>query len=263
MRPSGRSHVRDMPAEVRLHHEAVLHRLGLQRWTAFDADAVARAHEAHMRLQMQPASYQIDDVRIDCPHGVYHPSAASSSIFVLRHTQDIAVGRSPSILEVGVGSGAVLLSLARRRGRGRYVGVDISSVAVATAQRNARSNGIDADIRESDLFAALDRERFDAIVFNPPLYDRQPRNDLEAQMLCDPGGRTLQRFVRGVCAHLAPGGAAYVATSNIGQTAPLDDPNVRISMKGAEFYDSGVIRCLVRVEPHQPPPGDQAGEGEA
>lgn len=250
------SHLRDFDEESRRHHEAVLIRLGIRHWAEFDRDLVARMHEAQIALQTRAAHYSLDGVEIDCPGGVYHPSLASSSTFLVRHLAGMELGPAPSMLEIGVGSGAVLLALARLYGPGRYVGVDISPLCVATARRNAANNGIDADIRASDLFAAVRGERFDAIFFNAPLYDREPRNAIEENMLCDPGGKILERFVRDVSAHLKPGGAAYVTASNIGLVAPLDDPSVAISLRGAELFDTGVIRTVVKIVPagRQSPP---------
>ena len=156
----------------------------------------------------------------------------------------------PSVLEIGVGSGAVLLAVARMYGPGRYVGVDISRLAVETAKENAARNGIDVEIRESDLFAAVQGEHFDAILFNAPLYDREPRYAIEENMLCDPGGKILERFVRDVSHFLKPGGAAYVTASNIGLVAPLDNPRVAISLRGAELFEFGAIRTLVKIVPN-------------
>lgn len=243
------SYLRDIDENIRRHHEAVLIRLGVRHWADFDRDLVARLHESQISLQTQPGTYSLDGLEIECPGGVYHPSLTSSSTFLVRHLMDMSLGNPPSILEMGVGSGAVLLALARIYGPGRYVGVDISPLAVESARKNAERNGIDVDIRQSDLFEAVRGERFDAIVFNAPLYDREPRSSVEEHMLCDPGGKILERFVRDVPAHLKPGGAAYVTASNIGLVAPLDSPSVSISLRGAELFDTGVIRTVVKIIP--------------
>ena len=227
----------------------MLLRLGVRHWASFDREVVAGAHEAHLQLQLTDATYSVDGVEAHCPPGVYHATSASSSTFLLRHLNGVNFGDHPSILEVGVGSGAVLLSLAKRLGDGVFVGVDISDLAVKTARSNAVRNGLNVDIRKSDLFDAVAGERFDPIFFNAPLYDREPRSAVEEHMLCDPGGRILERFVREAPRHLKPGGAAFVTASNIGLVAPLDDPTVSIALKGAELFDTGVIRALVRITP--------------
>jgi release factor glutamine methyltransferase len=243
------SHLREMGEETRRHHAAVLHRLGLRHWAEFDREIVALQHEAQIELQTRDAEYSLDGLAVHCPAGVYHPSLSSSSAFMVRHLSGLALGNPPAVLEMGVGSGAVLLAMARQYGPGRYVGVDISPLAVETARANAERNGLDIDIRESDLFAAVPAERFDAILFNAPLYDREPRTDIERNMLCDPGGKILQRFVLEVTRYLKPGGAAYVTASNIGLIAPLDNPAVTIALHGAELFEFGVMRSLVKIVP--------------
>lgn len=251
MKAESQSHLRDMDEEVRRHHEAVLIRLGVRHWAEFDRDLVARLHEAQLSIQTHDADYSLDGIDIHCPGGVYHPTLGSSSTFMVRHLAGLSLGVPPSVLEIGVGSGAVLLAVARMYGPGRYVGVDISRLAVETAKENAARNGIDVEIRESDLFAAVQGERFDAILFNAPLYDREPRYAIEENMLCDPGGKILERFVRDVSHFLKPGGAAYVTASNIGLVAPLDNPRVAISLRGAELFEFGAIRTLVKIVPNR------------
>ncbi|WP_448661588.1 methyltransferase [Sphingomonas sp. CJ20] len=242
------SHVRTADEADRQRHEAVLTRLGIRHWAAYDRDAVALAHEAHLRTQSSDADYHINDLAIRCPAGVYHATYASSSTFVLRHLGRAPSTTPPAILEVGIGSGAILLGLTQKFGPGRYVGVDISELAVTTARDNARRNALDIDVRNSDLFAAIAaEERFDTILFNAPLYDAEPRNSMERHMLCDPGGRILARFVQEAPRYLAKGGAAYVTVSNIGLVAPLDRPEVAISLAGAELFGTGVVRALVRM----------------
>lgn len=228
--------------------ESLLTRLGLRHWAPFNLAAVTRAHDVHLAFQMTPSDAVLDGLTLHCPAGVYHPTSASSSAFMLRHLANLPTDRPLSVLELGVGSGALLLSLARRLGAGRYLGVDVSPTAINAARSNADRNGLEVEIRHSDLFATLAGERFDVILFNPPLYDREPRNEVENQLLCDPGGRLLQRFVDALPQHLQPGGAAYLVVANIGVLTPLDDPALRLSLQGAELFESGMVRAVLKVE---------------
>ena len=227
---------------------SLLDRLGVRHWAVFNGAEIAQAHDAHLALQMAAGEAVLDGLALHCPAGVYHPTSASSSVFMLRHLACLTAGQQLSVLEVGVGSGAVLLSLARRLGAGRYLGVDVSPTAIQAARDNASRNGLVVEICHSDLFAALAGQRFDVILFNPPLYDREPRNEVEDQLLCDPGGRLLQRFVDGLAQHLQPGGAAYLVVSNIGELTPLDHPALRLSLQGAELFESGMVRALLKVQ---------------
>jgi release factor glutamine methyltransferase len=72
----------------------------------------------------------------------------------------------PRVLDIGVGSGAIALSLKHERPDARIVGVDVSVDALALAQENARRLGIDVDLHEGDISAAADG--WDLVVSNPP-----------------------------------------------------------------------------------------------
>ncbi len=77
----------------------------------------------------------------------------------------------PKVLELGVGSGAVLATIAAEAGDGRYFGVEISPEAVAVARKNIASAAptAEVDLREGDLFGPVKEEStFDLIVSNPP-----------------------------------------------------------------------------------------------
>ncbi|MBI5766213.1 MAG: peptide chain release factor N(5)-glutamine methyltransferase [Verrucomicrobia bacterium] len=75
------------------------------------------------------------------------------------------------VLDLGTGSGAIALELARTFPGAEVVAVDLSPQALELARENAAATGLDDRVRwiESDWFAALVREAaFDLIVANPP-----------------------------------------------------------------------------------------------
>jgi release factor glutamine methyltransferase len=76
------------------------------------------------------------------------------------------------ILDVGTGSGAVAVSLAKELPSAELWATDVSTAALAIAQGNAAGSGTGERIRffGGDLFDALDDKavRFDLIVSNPP-----------------------------------------------------------------------------------------------
>jgi len=85
---------------------------------------------------------------------------------------DLALERIPQaparVLELGTGSGAVAVALAKERPGLEIIATDISEAALAVARRNAREHGAAIDFICSDWFEALGPERFDLIVSNPP-----------------------------------------------------------------------------------------------
>ena len=85
---------------------------------------------------------------------------------------DLALERIPEqgafrVLDLGTGSGIVGISVARHRQRATVTAVDKSASALAVAKQNGE--GLE-NIRfvESDWFAALQGEKFDLILSNPP-----------------------------------------------------------------------------------------------
>ena len=73
----------------------------------------------------------------------------------------------PKILELGVGSGALILSLMREYPNARALGVDISEKALAIARANAKALSLECDFIQSDWLSSVSGE-FDLIVSNPP-----------------------------------------------------------------------------------------------
>ena len=81
--------------------------------------------------------------------------------------------KSPlKILDIGTGSGAIAVCLAKELREAQLSAVDISSAALQVARANAERHGVANRIRflHGDLFAPLaeERERFDLIIANPP-----------------------------------------------------------------------------------------------
>ena len=86
--------------------------------------------------------------------------------FALAQIQDQLPAR---ILDLGSGSGAVTLAIARLRPAAAVLGVDVSPAAVALARRNAERLQIaNAEFIESDWFAQVPPGAFDLILANPP-----------------------------------------------------------------------------------------------
>ncbi len=75
-----------------------------------------------------------------------------------------------SVLDLGVGSGAILLAILAERPNARGLGVDVSDDALAVARENAANLGLQgrAALLRGDWTAGLEGETFDLVVSNPP-----------------------------------------------------------------------------------------------
>jgi release factor glutamine methyltransferase len=86
--------------------------------------------------------------------------------------------RAFSVLDLGVGSGAILLSILAERPRAKGLGVDVSEDALAIARDNAAQLGLErrTALLRSDWTAGLADASFDLVVANPPYI---PTADIE------------------------------------------------------------------------------------
>lgn len=73
------------------------------------------------------------------------------------------------VLDLGTGSGAIALSVARSRPDWQVVATDVSSAALRVAETNARELGLDMSFRGGDGFRPVRHDPpFDLILSNPP-----------------------------------------------------------------------------------------------
>jgi len=74
------------------------------------------------------------------------------------------------LIDLGVGSGALLLSVLAELPSWSGLGVDLSEVALGYAQRNAESLGLSArvDWLQSDWLQSVPADQFDLVLANPP-----------------------------------------------------------------------------------------------
>ena len=97
----------------------------------------------------------------------------------------ISLERRPVVLDIGTGSGALAISLAREWGNIRIFASDISGQALILAKENARSSGVleKIDFVNGDLFSPFtEGETFDLILSNPPYIRRSEMGHLAREI---------------------------------------------------------------------------------
>jgi len=89
-----------------------------------------------------------------------------------------------SVLDLGVGSGAILLALLAERPAAKGLGIDISEEALAVARDNAAALGLAGRVAllRSDWSAILDEGTFDLVVSNPPYIANHVIETLEPEV---------------------------------------------------------------------------------
>jgi release factor glutamine methyltransferase len=124
--------------------------------------------------------------------------------------------RACRVVDLGTGSGAIALAIARERPLAEVVATDASTDALAVAESNARTLGLDrVRFVRGDWFAPLSDGLFDLIVSNPPYIEADDRHLGEGDLRFEPvsalasgldGLDDIRRIVADAPAHLRPGG---------------------------------------------------------
>jgi len=120
------------------------------------------------------------------------------------------------IVDVGIGSGVIALSLAAKFPGATIYGVDVSEDALQLARENAKRLGLSDRIQflKSDLLRNLD-ERFNLIVANLPYVATRDRQSLSREVLHDPevalfggerGDELIHRLIEQAPSRLRPSG---------------------------------------------------------
>jgi release factor glutamine methyltransferase len=154
--------------------------------------------------------------------------------------------RSPAVVDVGTGSGAIALAIKQERPDARVWAVDRSPGAVALARHNAEHLGLDVEVLESDLLRGVDAAAtgpLDLVVSNPPYIEPDEYDSLPREVLADPpealvGGVS---FYRPLCSQsagrLGTGGSLVV---EIGERQA--EAVSRVSL------DAGAVQISVRPD---------------
>ena len=152
------------------------------------------------------------------------------------------------VLDLGTGSGAILLSLLAERDGATGVGTDLSDAALTVARENARRLELAGRcvFQKADWFAGVTGP-FDLIVSNPPYIAQNEMANLAPELSHEPtmaltdgadGLSAYRAICNGALAHLAPDGRLMV---EIGWT---QGPAVAALMATAGLADITVLPDL-------------------
>ena len=101
---------------------------------------------------------------------VPRPSTEAVVEHVIQHAKRTPGFNSPLIADVGTGSGAIAIALAKHVPHSQVIAIDISAEALEVARENAASHGVSdrIEFRHGDLLEPLAGQRVRYLVSNPP-----------------------------------------------------------------------------------------------
>ncbi|MFY3744377.1 methyltransferase [Anaeromyxobacter sp. Red801] len=204
------------------------------------------AHEWRRRGVEVPAL----GARVHPFHGVYAPIRGEYVDLVAAAAAERSL-EGTRAFDLGTGTGVLALVLARAGAR--VIATDLEPRAVACARENAARLGLAGrvEVVEADLFP---EGVADVIVCNPPWIPGAAHGPLE-RAVYDPGGAFLERLVRGLPAHLAPGGEAWIVLSDLAERLGLRPAGEVARLAGAAGLEVADVR---EARPSHPRARDRA-----
>ena len=163
----------------------------------------------------------------------------------------------PAVLDIGTGTGCLLIALMKQCPLVAGTGVDISGRALEAAKRNAEKLNVSAVFRQSDLFANVP-ESYDIIMSNPPyiptdviaglaeeVREHDPMTALDGG---EDGLNLYRRLVAQAPAHLKSGGVLLLeigydqgeAVSGLMEKAGFGQIEIRKDLSGHDRVVCGV-----------------------
>jgi len=246
-----------LDAELLLARSLNLSREGLYR--NFHSPLKEREREAlekmvQRRISGEPLQYILEhqefwsiDFKVDPRVLIPRPETELLVEQSLLTLSENSLKRNPSILEIGTGSGAIAIALAKEVKNIFLIATDMSSNALILAKENAKSAGVQDQVQflNGDLFGPFcpskERRPFDLIISNPPYIIRseigslaKEVRDYEPTIALDGGQDGLEfyrRIITGAPLYLREGGRLLLEVA-LGQSGIVSE----MIEKGGNFF---------------------------
>ncbi len=160
-------------------------------------------------------------------------------------------------LDIGTGSGAIAITLARHRPNWQVTAIDLCNDALELARENMNLHNVDnLKLVQSDLYGSLGGQKFDLIVTNPPYVVEGERNiDPEAR-LYEPGRalysgedglNVIRRIIGDSASNLNPDGRIIMefGDGQAEQIAALFEQNIACKVEQVITDLAGFDRVIV------------------
>jgi release factor glutamine methyltransferase len=242
--------------------DAVLPHETLAGWTAEQGGAFDALMER--RLAGEPISRirgwrEFWSLRVALSPDTLDPRPDSETIVAAALSWAGQRGGRMRLLDLGSGSGALLLACLSELPRASGIGIDISAGAVRTATANAtrlglgdRASFVEGNFEDPDIGG----HGFDLVLCNPPYIPLAEINGLAREVTGfdpllaldggDDGLASWRRVMPRIADGLAPGGRAFVEIG-AGQQAQVTAIAMAAGLQPVDDADdmAGIVRCLV------------------
>lgn len=254
-----------LEAEILLAHARGSQRIEL--YTSF-ADPVAPDIRAKFRELVKrraegaPVAYLVGEreffslsFKVSPSVLIPRPETETLVVLALTYLKSLSSeGAPPRVIDVGTGSGAIVIALAKHFPGAEYLAVDKSPEALEIAKQNAAKHGVADKIQFSlgDLLAGQPENSLDLIVSNPPYvseaeYQALPRDVREFEpklaLVGGPSGdEVVQKLVAQAGASLKPGGRLLIEIS------PMLEQPIKTFFEGQKGFEQfGVQKDLAQL----------------
>lgn len=230
----------------------------LEAWGVADAPAgasvaslrellgVVSAHEWRKKGVEIPALGKAPNNRIHPHYGVFSPVRGEYVDLVATAPLPARPASKFVAFDIGTGTG-VLAAVLALRDIDQIVATDQDPRALACAKENLQRLHLPNPVKvmQTDLFP---EGLASVIVCNPPWLPARPGSPLEGAVY-DEGSRMLLGFIKGLAAHLAPGGEGWLILSDFAEHLGL---RTRAELQGA--IKAGGLKVMGRmdVKPEHP-----------
>ncbi|MEO7399618.1 MAG: class I SAM-dependent methyltransferase, partial [Polaromonas sp.] len=175
---------------------------------------VISAHEWRKKGVEIPALGKAPNNRIHPHYGVFSPVRGEYVDLVANAPLPASPGNKFVAFDIGTGTG-VLSAVLALRDVDQVVATDMDPRALACARENLQRLRLPNPVKvmQADLFP---EGLASVIVCNPPWLPARPGSPLEGAVY-DEGSRMLLGFLKGLTAHLAPGGEGWLILSSFAE----------------------------------------------
>ena len=147
------------------------------------------ARAVQLRLKGQPLSYITGNqafmgwkLKSDNRALIPRPETEQLCELLVREIQKRHL-QNGQFLEIGTGAGPIAIALKKHCPQAEVTATDVSEEALELAEENAQMLKVEINFLQSDLFASVEKKKFDVIVANLPYVPTQKLNFVSDQIL--------------------------------------------------------------------------------